>query len=161
MANIHLIYSNSNKPLSSIIRWRTGSEFSHIGIILESDTLQIKPTSLVAHSALSVKGVRFTTVNTFINNATNHSIRRLNTPITQEQFNEMVYLSKLYEGLDYDLKGAIGLGVDEDWQEDDAFWCSEWVAFLLIKIGMNLKYLNDIHRISPKHNLEWPQTIVF
>lgn len=53
---------------------------------------------------------------------------------------------------------AIGLGLGENWQDDDAFWCSEWVAFVLKSIGMDLKYLDDVHRIAPKHNLEWQQT---
>lgn len=62
------------------------------------------------------------------------------------------------QGTPYDLKGAIGLGVGENWQEDDKFWCSEWVAYLCKLIGLELPYLNNEHRITPKHNLDWEQT---
>lgn len=154
---IYLVYSNSSKPLSPIIRWRTDSEFSHVGIILEDDAENINGLSIVSHSALSCKGVRFTTLKTFLSHVTNYKITQLEQEVTQEQFDKLLMLTHQYEGLKYDLKGAVGLGVGEDWQEDDAFWCSEWLAFLLKMIGMNLKYLDDIHRIAPKHNLEWPQ----
>lgn len=157
MPKIHLVYSNSKLPLSPIIRWRTGSEFSHVGIILEQDADDIDGLSIVSHSALSCKGVRFTTLKTFLSHATNYRITQLEQEVTQEQFDMLLYLCQKYEGLPYDTKGAVGLGVGEDWQEDDAFWCSEWVAFALKNIGMILKYLDDVHRIAPNHNLEWPQ----
>ena len=35
-----------------------------------------------------------------------------------------------------------------------------WFAFLLKNIGMDLQYLNDLGRIAPKHNLDWPQTTI-
>lgn len=157
MANIFLVYSNSNLPLSPIIRWRTGSEFSHVGIILEPTENAITDLSIVSHSALSVGGVRLTTLKTFLSHATNYRVTKLDVDITIEQFDKLLKLTRVYEGLKYDTKGALGLGVNENWQEDDAFWCSEWIAFLLWCIGVKLKYLDDIHRISPKHNLEWPQ----
>jgi Permuted papain-like amidase enzyme, YaeF/YiiX, C92 family len=160
MASVFLVYSNSKLPLSPLIRWRTGSEFSHVGLILEPSIDSIGKDSLVSHSALSSKGIRYTTLKTFISKASNYRITKLDNDISIEQFDKLLMLCRKYEGLKYDLKGAIGLGVDEDWQEDDAFWCSEWVAFLLLKTGMNLQYLSDIHRITPKHNLEWPQTQV-
>lgn len=158
MPSIHLVYSNSKAPLSPVIRWRTGSEFSHVGIILASHSDDIDDLSIVSHSALSCKGVRFTTLKTFLSHATEHRITRLEYEVTEEQFDKLIAIVHWYEGLPYDLKGAVGLGVGENWQDDDAFWCSEWVAFVLKSIGMDLKYLDDVHRIAPKHNLEWQQT---
>lgn len=63
----------------------------------------------------------------------------------------------MYEGTPYDF---IGLGINENWQDDDKFWCSEWVAFLCKLIGLDLAYLDDVHRITPKHNLDWEQTTI-
>ena len=57
-------------------------------------------------------------------------------------------------------KDFIGLGINENWQDDDKFWCSEWVAFLCKLIGLDLAYLDDVHRITPKHNLDWEQTTI-
>lgn len=159
-ARIYAIYSNSRLPLSPLIRWQTGAAFSHEGLILEPEKELITGDSLVTHSALSCKGVRFTTVKSFIAHASNYQIVQMSQKITWEQYHEVVRTAQKYEGLKYDLKGAIGLGVGEDWQEDDAFWCSEWRAFLLKTIGLDLKYLNDVHRISPKQTLEWPQQVI-
>lgn len=157
MASVHAIYSNSRLPLSPLIRWQTGSPFSHVGLILEPDSLFITPDSIITHSALSSKGVKFTTLKSFISHASNYRVTQLAEYININQFNEAWKIAKVYEGTRYDLKGAIGLGVGENWQEDDAFWCSEWFAFILKNIGMNLPYLENEHRITPKHNLDWLQ----
>lgn len=158
MPSVHGIYSNSRLPLSPLIRWRTGAAFSHEGIILESDSDLITPNSLVSHSALSCKGVRFTTVKSFIAHASDYKIVRIDQEINWAQYHELVELTKKYEGLKYDLKGAVGLGIGEDWQEDDAFWCTEWRAFVLKNIGMTLPFLENEHRLNPSHSLQWPQT---
>lgn len=160
MPSVHGIYSNSRLPLSPLIRWRTGAAFSHEGIILESDSDLITPDSLISHSALSCKGVRFTTVKSFIAQASNYQVVRMNQQIDWDQYHNLVELTKKYEGLPYDLKGAIGLGVGEDWQEDDAFWCTEWRAFVLKKIGMKLQGLDEEHRLDPSHSLKWPQQFI-
>jgi hypothetical protein len=160
MINVYAVYSNSKLPLSPLIRWQTGSKFSHVGVILEKDEKLITPFSLVTHSALSSKGVKFTTLKTFIGHASNHQITKLKVQITEEQYDAMWRLARIYEGAKYDLKGAVGLGVGENWQDDDAFWCSEWFAFIMKEIGVELAYLNNVHRISPKHNLDWPQDII-
>jgi hypothetical protein len=160
MPSVHAVYSNSRLPLSPLIRWRTGAAFSHEGIILEPDSDLITPNSIVSHSALSCKGVRFTTVKSFIAHASNHQIVRLKQHISWEQYHEMVELTKKYEGLKYDLTGAVGLGIGEDWQKDDAFWCTEWRAFVLKKIGMTLQGLDDEHRLDPSHSLKWPHDVL-
>lgn len=155
---VYLVYSNSKTPLSPVIRWRTKSAFSHVGIILESG--EITRRSLVSHSALSTKGVCIEPLAAFIDRASEYRITALDAEITQEQFNLLVYMCQKYVGTPYDLLGAIGLGFGVDWQADDKFWCSEWVAWMLKNIGMRLQYLNDVHRIAPRHNLDWPQSEV-
>lgn len=157
MSSIHAIYSNSRLPLSPLIRWQTGSPFSHVGLILERESHFITADSIITHSALSSKGVKFTTLKSFISHASDYRVTQLAENINLNQFNEAWKIAKAYEGTRYDLKGAIGLGVGENWQEDDAFWCSEWFAFILKSIGMNLPYLENEHRITPKHNLDWLQ----
>ena len=158
MANIHLIYSNSRLPLSPLIRWRTKADFSHIGLILEPNAGLISPDSLITHSALSSKGVKFTTLKSFIGHASSYQITQLKEKTNY--FEDALEIAKIYEGTPYDLEGAIGLGVGENWQDDDKFWCSEWVAFILKNIGLKLPYLDDIHRISPRHNQDWEQTVL-
>jgi len=153
MAKIYLVYSNSRTPLSPVIRWRTGAEYSHIGIILEQDSRDITDDSFVSHSSLA-------TLRSFKAAASNGQITELDCDITREQYNVLSFLVCRYEGKPYDLEGAIGLGVNEDWQDDDKFWCSEWVAFLLKQIGMPLEFLENEHRITPAHNLKWKQTIL-
>ena len=66
-----------------------------------------------------------------------------------------------YEGTKYDLKGAIGLGVGEDWQEDDAWWCTELVAIILKRLGIMPWFDWDrVHRIAPLDCQGWPQKVI-
>lgn len=104
------IYSNSKLPLSPVIRYMTKSEFSHVAIILEREASEITKDSLVTHSALSSKGVRFTTLKTFISHATNYRVTELNVEIDDHKFYLLNAFARMYEGTPYDLKGAIGLG---------------------------------------------------
>ena len=160
MARIYAIYSNSRLPLSPLIRWQTGAAFSHVGLILEPESGLITADSIITHSALSSKGVRFTTLKSFIAHARNYRVTQLAQEITVTQFQKAWAIAKAYEGTRYDLEGAIGLGVGENWQDNDAFWCSEWFAFILKSIGMTLPYLENEHRITPKHNWDWPQQVI-
>ncbi len=131
-----------------------------MGIILESEIANINPNSQVSHSALSTKGVRIEKLSTFLSRATDYLIVKLDQQINDVQHTSVVSLSYHYSGTPYDLMGAIGLGFNANWQDDDSFWCSEWVAFVFKAIGMNLPYLNDIHRITPMHNLQWKHSVI-
>jgi hypothetical protein len=160
MAQALAVYTRSDLPFSRLICWRTGAEYSHEGILLVPDEKQITLDSFVSHSALSCKGVRITTLRSFLKTATDFRITALDQEITDQQFSKQRELLVKYEGTPYDLKGAIGLGIGEDWQEDDAFWCTEWRAFNYLNMGLDLKYLNDVHRLSPKESLEWGQRTI-
>lgn len=160
MPRIYLVYSNSNLPLSPLIRWRTGSAYSHVAIILEKDATLLTLDSLVTHSAMSSKGVRFTTLKSFLAHATDYRITELPEYISTGQFELLMKVAEKYEGTKYDLRGAIGLGLGEDWQEDDCFWCSEWVAYLLKIIGCYVMQKKIEHRIDPSHCLAWAQKTI-
>ena len=114
----------------------------------------------MSHSALSCKGVRFTTLKTFIAHASNYRIVEIQQEVDWEQYHKMIELCHKYEGAKYDLEGAIGLGVGEDWQNDSDFWCTEWRAFVLKNSGMKLPFLENEHRLDPSHSLKWPQVTI-
>jgi hypothetical protein len=53
-------------------------------------------------------------------------------------------------GTPYDMQGVIGLGLHRRWQDADAWFCSELVAYALEKGGLKL-FRADAWRITPQH----------
>ena len=54
-------------------------------------------------------------------------------------------------GKPYDYTGVIGLGLHRDWEEDDAWWCSEFAGKFLKEAGF-MPYRSDvITRLTPQH----------
>lgn len=162
MDSIYTIYSgNDNSIFSKLIRWRITPKgeklfpYSHTGLILESDAKNITLDSLVTHSSYKDKGVNFTTLKTFIKHSTHYQINEFDEKTNN--FNVMMEMAKVYEGTPYDLQGAIGLGVNLDWQIDTDFWCSEWDAFVLKNMNMSFLKGKSEHRIDPYDHFKWPQ----
>lgn len=49
-------------------------------------------------------------------------------------------------GKPYDLAGMLGLGINRDWQSDDKWWCSEFLAWLAERFRDA-----TLHRVTPQH----------
>lgn len=54
-------------------------------------------------------------------------------------------------GKPYDWLGALGLAFHRDWQEDDAWWCSELAAAAVQAAGMQLFRDGAIRRVTPQN----------
>lgn len=167
-SNCHVygFYTVSRNALAAAILYKEygevkfdGSMFNHSGIILEPRKELITPDSVVIESTLKHGGVRFTTLKQVIARSAHCMVTEHDAPITFEQYEKMWQVSSQIEGAGYDLKGVVGLGVGENWQETDKFFCSEAKGFIMKNIGYAgvdwLKY--DLSRIMPSDNLSWPQ----
>lgn len=66
-----------------------------------------------------------------------------------------------YEGSPYDLEGAIGLGIGENWQDEDKWWCTELAGIILKRIGMLKWYDWDrLHRLDTLDCQKFPQKVI-
>lgn len=166
MPSVFGLYANSSNPLSALIRLKTyghlksdGFRFSHSALILEPTKELITPDSVVIESTLKHGGVKFTTLKSFISRSAEVMVTEYDKKISFEQYNAIWDVSKQIEGAPYDLRGVIGLGIGEDWQEDDCFFCSEAKAYILknAKIDVTDWQQYELGRITPKDNLSWPQ----
>ena len=54
-------------------------------------------------------------------------------------------------GKPYDLWGVLGLGIKRNWQEDDAWWCSELIPWAAKQAGTDLFRPEALRRITPEH----------
>lgn len=120
---IRLIFSNSKYPLSSLIRAVTWSDWSHVAILVDDN--------LVIESTLAKKGVRVDSVSNFKARAKNWAI----FDIDIKNPNGVLEAAMSQVGKKYDFTGIVGIGIHRDWQEDDAWFCSELVLWCLLKSG--------------------------
>lgn len=161
--NVFAIYSGNDKSITSkLIRWRITPKgeplfpYSHTALIIEPNQESITLDSLVTHSTFKGKGVNFTTLKVFLKECTHYQITKFDE--STPNYHMLLRLAKKYDGTPYDLKGAIGMGIGENWQQDTDFWCSEWDAYVLKQMEFSFMK-NDIeHRIDPRHHWLWPQT---
>lgn len=164
--HVYGFYTVSRNALSAAILLKEygsirfdGTLFSHSGIILEPKRELITPDSLVIEATLKHGGVKFTTLKQVIARSAHCIVTEHDNPITLAQYQKMFDTAKRIEGAGYDLKGVLGLGVGQDWQETDKFYCSEAKGYLMKSCNYDgvewHKY--DKTGITPKDNLSWPQ----
>lgn len=152
MKKITLIFSNSNLPLSPIIRWVTWSDFSHVALLLDEET--------IIESTLSHGGVKIDSLSNFKKRAKNWLMVELDIDISHLDWKELIKIANKEVGKPYDLLGIAGLSIHRNWQEDDKWWCSEIIPYILLIWGIKLFNSQFIHRITPQHLLLLPSTII-
>ena len=140
MTTIRLIFSNSKKPLSPVIRAVTWSDYSHVAIISPSG-------ELVIESTLSLGGVKIATLDEF-------KARASEWEIVEFQVNDSMAIwnaACTQLGKKYDWTALIGIPFHRNWSEADSWFCSELVAWAFEQGGTPLFRRENIHRVTPGH----------
>lgn len=136
---IRLVFSNSKLPLSHIIRWVTWSDWSHVAILVDDN--------LVIESTLSHGGVKVCSLDEFKSRASEWAI----FDIECKNPEGVVAAALSQVGKPYDWTGILGVGFHRDWQEDDAWWCSEFVLWAFDESGDPKIKKEAIRRATPQH----------
>ena len=137
MSTISLLFSTSHHPMSSVIRACTWSSWSHVAIIDGDEVIE----------AMAPNGVRRFPVVQAIDHAKRAAIVEL--PCMDHQ--AVIDAAKSQLGKPYDYTAIVGLGLHRDWQEDDAWFCSELVAWSFAQAGESLFRAEVLRRITPQH----------
>ncbi len=137
MGTVSLLFSTSGHPMSAAIRLGTWSDWSHVAII-DGD---------VVIEATAPAGVRRFPVVQAIDHARKAAIGDL--PCRDPQ---AVIAAAAYQiGKPYDYTAIVGFGLHRDWQEDDAWFCSELVAWAFQHAGDPLFRAECLRRVTPQH----------
>ena len=125
-------FSANPLPLSWAIRFRTWSKYSHVDFVLDKNLYL---------GAIPIGGV------------CKHSHRYpvegyFELDVTKEQYEKIMDNAHAQIGKPYDFKGLFGYAQERDWQEDDAWFCSEYVAGAIEPV---IRLFNeDTFKISPR-----------
>lgn len=133
-----VVFSNSKLPFSYLIRCRTNSRWSHCGVLL--------PDGSAIESAAMKGGVIRGSLEAFKERASDYAVAEYicNGPIAFFNF----FIAQV--GKKYDYTGLIGYQTkNRDFQEDDAWFCSEKTETGFIK-GSSGHFSNGKNLVSPE-----------
>lgn len=140
METIQLIFSRSKLPFSPLVQLVTWSHWSHVGIVMDNNQ--------VIESTFTHGGVKPVDIDTFKSRASDWIVVAL--PCTSRQAIIDAAMSQV--GKKYDWTGLFGILMRErHWQEDDAWFCSELIAWAFMLGGSPLFMPDVVHRITPQH----------
>lgn len=138
MQTVRLLFSTTGNPFSALIRAATWSRWSHVSIIDDGD---------MVIEAAALHGVRRVPFVDAINRAADAALVELPSPDAAA----VIAAAASQIGKPYDYTAILGLGLRRDWQQDDAWFCSELVAWAFAQGGTPLFRPEAMHRVTPQH----------
>jgi hypothetical protein len=113
---LSVVFSTDDSLLSKVIRCRTNSEFSHVDISINGGSF-ISSKPFVGVASAAVESYRSKFVFDFL--------------ITDRQVERIKSFYEETVGAKYDWCGALGVGLNRDWENPEFWYCSEWAAMAL------------------------------
>lgn len=145
MSRVRVLYCRTlspKEPLSyistPIIRGFSWSPWSHEAIVMEDGESVIDAT--FTHG-----GVRQRPLADVLAVSSQYAFREFEVPDAEAGY----AFVRAQLGKPYDWTGVLGLALHRDWQEDDAWWCSEISEAWLAACGL-VRFLADANRVTPQ-----------
>ena len=137
MASVQLLFTTTHLPASWLIRAGTWSSWSHVALVDGDHVIE----SVMGH------GVRRVPLGSATHRASRHALVNLSA------HNPALIIATAAGqlGKPYDYSAILGLGLHRDWQEEDAWFCSELVAWAFHQAGEPLFRAECLRRVTPQH----------
>jgi uncharacterized protein YycO len=132
---VRVLFCTSDKIGARLIRLITWSKWSHVAIIDGAEVIE----------AVWPK-VRVSRLEDILEKSTRWSI--VEVPCDNEK---AIAAARSQIGKPYDLLGMLGLAFHRNWQDDSAWWCSEFAAWVVMHGGLKQFRDGAMHRITPEH----------
>ena len=116
---------NGHGKGSNLIRWFTFGTFSHVSFVFEDKDRREEIEAL--QEAGVVRHVPWA--------ADHKDFSELVVPLSDEQILEAWFIAASFVGAEYDKAGIFGLLLRRNKHSLDKFFCSELVAYVLLKVG--------------------------
>ncbi|CBJ43030.1 YiiX/YebB-like N1pC/P60 family cysteine hydrolase [Ralstonia solanacearum] len=137
MSGVQILFTATHGPLSWAIRACTWSEWSHVALVAGDQVIESMP----GH------GVRRVLLTRAIQRAGRYELVTLPTQDPER----IIAAAASQIGRPYDYSAVLGIGLHRDWQEDDAWFCSELIAWAFQQAGTPLFRAECMRRITPQH----------
>lgn len=137
MPSVRLLFSTSRHPGSAIIRAFTWSRWSHVALINGDQVIEAAAPHGVRRAPLA--------------QAIEHAHRSAIVSLPCSDPGRIIAAAASQIGKPYDWTAVLGLGLHRDWQETDAWFCSELVAWAFARAGESLFRAEVLRRVTPQH----------
>ena len=137
MSTVSLLFCNARDPLSLAIRAFTWSRWSHVALI----------DGYAAIEAMAPDGVTMTETERILMRSSEFEL--VDLPCRNPEAVRAAAVSQF--GKPYDYTAMMGLALRRNWQEDDAWFCSELIAWAFEQAGEPLFRADCLHRVTPQH----------
>lgn len=136
--SVQIVLADTKGPFARIIKWNTWSEWAHAALVIDDGRIM---------EATFQGGVHVSSLQSLKDRSRKGVI--LECPVKSAK--DVIANAVSLLGLPYDTLGALGLGMHRNWQESDAFWCSEAVYYAIHKAGNRYFRAEAMSRITPQH----------
>ena len=133
---MRILFCTSRLPGAVLIRSITWSKWSHVALVDGDEVIEA-----------TWPAVRIAPLAEVVAKHSGHIIVDLPCRLPAE----VIKAARTQVGKPYDLTALFGLLVHRDWQEDDAWFCSELVAWAFDATGQPLFRPEAMRRITPEH----------
>lgn len=147
MLSVRVLFSTTRLPLSVAIRTFTWSRWSHVAVVDGDSVIE----------AVALHGVRRAPLADALSRSADFAIADL--PARDPQ--AVIDAAASQIGKPYDYSALAGLALRRDWQSDDAWFCSELVAWAFDATGQPLVRPEFRRRVYPQHLWMLPPTASF
>ncbi len=137
MSSVQLLFTTTNGPLSWAIRVCTWSAWSHVALVAGDQVIESMP----GH------GVRRVPLAGAIQCADRYELATM--PARDPA--RIIEAAASQIGKPYDYEAIGGLGLHRDWQQADAWFCSELLAWSFHQAGEPLFRADCVRRVTPQH----------
>ncbi|MGA3706574.1 YiiX/YebB-like N1pC/P60 family cysteine hydrolase [Ralstonia nicotianae] len=137
MIGVQLLFTTTNGPLSWAIRVCTWSAWSHVALVAGDQVIESMPGY----------GVRRVSLAGAIQCADRHELATM--PARDPA--RIIEAAAGQIGKPYDYEAIVGLGLHRDWQQADAWFCSELLAWSFHQAGEPLFRADCVRRVTPQH----------
>ena len=137
MTTITLLFSTTANPFSGLIRVATWSRWSHVAIVDGDHVIE----------AVALHGVRRVPLSEAIGRAKRYAL--VERPCRNPKGVIAAAISQI--GKPYDYTAVLGIGLHRDWQEDDAWYCAELVAWAFDQATEPLFRPEALRRVTQEH----------
>jgi uncharacterized protein YycO len=137
MPTLQLLFcTNPRNPLSWMIRVGSWSRWSHVAIVSGQSVIE----------AVAIDGVSQRP----IADRQRQDLRWQLVDFACPNPDGVIEAARSQIGKPYDYTGVLGVGLHRDWQQDDAWFCSELVAWAFQEAGCALFRPGATRRITPQ-----------
>lgn len=132
--NVQVVFSRNHSPGSLLLRTFLWSPWSHCALVDGDMVIE----------AAAFHGVRERPLSEFFADASKREVIEI-----KANASAVLAAARSQIGKPYDWTGAAGIGMRRNWQDDDAWFCSELVAWAFEAGGRSL-FRSQPWRITPR-----------